>query len=337
MQFLTLVITAVTFMSTYIYFSVLQSIEPVGVRIFFLVILAGLLAALLWMPLSYWKEEKKRNPVIEQFLLYSAYTGMAIISFSLALAILKDILLLATRHSPWHSESASWAVLALTAACCGFGYWSATQNLKIKAVEVIDAKLPSAFDGLKIIQISDLHVGPTIKKEYVERVVELSNRAAPDLICLTGDMIDGEVKDLFAEIEPLRNLQATLGKFYVLGNHEYYWDAMGWRDALEKLGFKPLLNEHATLLREQQKFHVVGLTDPAAAGFKLEKPNFEKAMQGIPVEDFKLLLVHQPQYSMTAVTLPIQLQLSGHTHGVKRRAAQQLNPAKPMPASTSLT
>ena len=328
-----LVLSFVFAMCSYVYFSVLRALEPESLRLLILIVLSFFFLALLWMPLFYWREEKKRHPVIEQLMLYSAYSGMTIMSFTLAGALFKDLILLIARESPWHSSSGSWVVLLGTAACAGIGFWNATQNLKIKKVNVIDSSLPEAFNGMKIIQISDLHVGPTIRKKYVDHVVALANSEEPDLVCLTGDLIDGEVKDLWAEIEPLKNISAKLGKFYVLGNHEYYWDAMGWRDALEKLGFQPLLNQSAVVTVDvplsqglslgnvdaspggSQKIHILGLTDPAAAGFKLEKPNFEKALAGVPAGDFKILLVHQPQYYKTAATLPIQLQLSGHTHG----------------------
>jgi predicted MPP superfamily phosphohydrolase len=315
MAYFSILISAVGGICLYLYFSVIQAIEPLWARGSILVIMFALLGALLWMPLSYWRVEKPRNPKVELLLIYSAYTAMALISFSLALAVAKDLVLLAFQRAPWHSSQASWGVLAGTLVCCLVGFWSATQNLKIKNVKVPIKDLPKEFEGFKIVQISDLHVGPTIKKSYVERVVKLANEADADIVCLTGDMIDGEVAGLHAEIAPIQQIQARHGKFYVLGNHEYYWDAMGWKTSIENLGFQPLLNANANVAVNGRSMKIVGLTDPAAGQFKLEKPNFERALGGVLKEDFKILLVHQPQYAKEAETWNFQLQLSGHTHG----------------------
>jgi uncharacterized protein len=186
----------------------------------------------------------------------------------------------------------------------------------IYRVEVPIAGLPEAFDGFKIAQISDLHVGPTIGRRYTQKVVNLTNSLKADAIALTGDFLDGSVEQLSSGLAPISQLKAEFGMFYILGNHEFYWDAPTWAEHFKTLGARVLLNQHAVLKRGTSEIVMAGVTDISAGAMI---PGYEsdpaKAIIGAPKDAIKILLAHQPASYKAAAVAGYHLQLSGHTHG----------------------
>jgi predicted MPP superfamily phosphohydrolase len=172
------------------------------------------------------------------------------------------------------------------------------------------------LNGLKIVQLSDMHIGPTLKKDFCEMLVKEVNALNPDIIAITGDSIDGEVKFLKDDMAPLLNLKARLGVYYITGNHEYYWYANEWIEWARTSGLNPLLNENVKLNYNNTDFYLAGVNDPSAD--KLDKDNGsdpKKAAFGIPKEAYKILLAHQPKSCFKACKEGFHTQLSGHTHG----------------------
>lgn len=213
----------------------------------------------------------------------------------------------------------SGAVLASAGAASTIGYQEARRLARVKTQEVAIEGLPDSLDGFTIVQISDLHVGPTIKRDFLQVVVDRVNELDPDLIAITGDLVDGLPEKMRDEIAPLAELQAKHGAFYVTGNHEYYWDAPGWIEEVRRLGVVPLINEHRVLhpVGEAFPFVVAGVTDYSA---RRSMPGHAsdpvKALEGAPHHAvFKLLLAHQPKSIYDAARAQATLQLSGHTHG----------------------
>ncbi|HEX9282887.1 MAG TPA: metallophosphoesterase [Gemmatimonadales bacterium] len=183
-------------------------------------------------------------------------------------------------------------------------------------VNVPIAGLPRDLEGFRIVQLSDLHVGPTLKREFVERIVATANGLAPDLIALTGDVGDGFPPTLRDEVAPLARLAAPHGKYFVTGNHEYYWDAPGWVRELERLGFSPLVNAHRVIRRGAARLLVAGVTDHSASRLVPgHTSDPQAAVAGAPESDVRLLLAHQPKSAFAAHAAGFDLQLSGHTHG----------------------
>ena len=117
------------------------------------------------------------------------------------------------------------------------------------------------LNGLTIAQVSDLHVGPTIKKGYVEQVVDQVNNLNPDIIAITGDLVDGSVKYLAKHVEPLKDLHANIGKYFVTGNHEYYSGVDQWLDKTDQLGMTNLIDSHEIIKKGKD----------ASPGFNMEK------------------------------------------------------------------
>ncbi|MES2206166.1 MAG: metallophosphoesterase [Pseudomonadota bacterium] len=186
---------------------------------------------------------------------------------------------------------------------------------KVYNVDIPIKNLPSQFEGFKIAQITDLHIGPTIGKEYTEHVVNITNGLNPDLIALTGDFIDGTVSQLRDAVSALAHLKAKEGVFYTTGNHEYIWGAVEWIETFKQMGIRPLINEHVLIERNQAQFILAGITDPTAINFIREQASdVDKALEGTPKNLVKILLAHQPISYKQASPAGFDLQLSGHTH-----------------------
>jgi uncharacterized protein len=209
-------------------------------------------------------------------------------------------------------------VVGLSAGLAGYGLYAARSHLRIFEVSIPIRGLPPAMEGFRIAQISDIHVGLTIKGDYLEKVVEKVEGLAPDLIALTGDLIDGEVEHLRHQVSSLERLNAPCGCFFVTGNHEYYnSNPPAWIAEIERLGFTVLINEHRLVETSGERFLIAGVTDHSAGAVKglHAASNPQAALGDAPPGLFRLLLAHQPLSIFAAAKAGFDLQLSGHTHG----------------------
>ena len=187
---------------------------------------------------------------------------------------------------------------------------------EIVDVEIKLAKLPSRLDGFSIVQLSDLHVGPTIDRTFVQRVVDLTNDLAPDLIALTGDLVDGKLAALKDDAAPLGRLRSRHGTYAVTGNHEYYSGADPWIGYLSSLGIRYLRNQRVTIGDGRASFELAGVDDHGAHGFgRGHGENLAGATAGRDLNRPLVLLAHQPRQVRRAHRYGVDLQLSGHTHG----------------------
>jgi uncharacterized protein len=215
------------------------------------------------------------------------------------------------------SHTLPLAIVGISGGITTVGFAQALRGPRVKEIRVPIEGLPNVLSGLSIAQISDLHVGPTIGRKYVEDVVKRTNALNPDLIVLTGDLVDGSPEVLSDPLEPIRNLKAKYGVFFVTGNHDYYWGGQAWVDKFRNLGILPLINENAILNVGDSKFLLAGVTDPVGEEFlKDHKPDMAKASRiGSDVKcDLKILLSHRPDCFPEAEKAGFNLQLSGHTH-----------------------
>lgn len=205
--------------------------------------------------------------------------------------------------------------LASSTLVSGVGF---ANSFDPKVVQV-NIPLPTehkGLHGLKIIQLSDIHIGPTLKKDFCSMLVEKVNALKPDIIAITGDMIDGEVDFLKEELAPFLNFKSKFGTYFVTGNHEFYWYADKWVEWARMSGLNPLINENVKLNYNNTEFYLAGVNDPSS--HRLDKKNATdpmKASKGIPVNAYKILLAHQPNACFKASKAGFHTQLSGHTHG----------------------
>lgn len=208
------------------------------------------------------------------------------------------------------------SLVGLAGAQSAAGFLGNRRPLKVVEVEVPIPELHPDLDGLRIVQLSDVHVGPLISGDFVREVVELSNGLRPDLVAITGDLVDGSVDQLRNHTQPLSELKSTYGTFFCTGNHEYYSGAEEWCRECQRLGMVVLNNANRTLQVGAARLQVVGVTDRRAGDIlPSHRSDLGKALAGAPPADFRLLLAHQPGSVREAPAGEIDLQLSGHTHG----------------------
>jgi predicted MPP superfamily phosphohydrolase len=194
---------------------------------------------------------------------------------------------------------------------------SVRRPVDVRKVSVRLDRLPRAHDGFRIVQLTDVHVGPTIGRAFIEEIVARTNALAPDLIAITGDLVDGTVGDLAPAIEPLTRLRAPHGVYFVTGNHEYFSGAEAWLSELTRIGIRVLRNERVTIGNGADVFDLAGVEDRSAVhyGGLAPKEALARALAGRDRNREVVLLAHQPRTLLDADPFEIGLQLSGHTHG----------------------
>lgn len=205
---------------------------------------------------------------------------------------------------------------ALTGMATGVGFQKARKIPDIKEVTVEVPNLHANLDGLVIAQISDVHIGPTLKGDFLNGVIDRALSINADLIAVTGDSVDGYVDDIGSTMQALKRLRAPLGVFMVTGNHEYYFDGVAWASFYRDLGLNTLNNAHQLVRVGRARLLVGGVTDYRAGQMVPEHASDpHKAIEGAPDHDFSLLLAHQPTSIYEAAKAGWKFQLSGHTHG----------------------
>ena len=284
------------------------------------VLLAGLY---LLMPLSLLARRIRRQPLSDR-LAGAGVVAMGLFSSLFVLTLLRDLLGLPLWiGAPWLAQPAwlgpasALAVPALAVLATLWGYFNARRTARVVRVDVPIAGLAPDLHGFSIAQISDVHVGPTIKRAYVEAIVARTNALQADLVAITGDLVDGSVQHLAVHVAPLAALQSRHGTYFVTGNHEYYCGAQAWVDELRRLGLRVLLNEHVLLRRGAATLALAGVTDYGAHNFDAtQRSDPQAAIAGAPADaQLRVLLAHQPRSAVAAARAGFDLQLSGHTHG----------------------
>ena len=251
-------------------------------------------------------------------------TFVAVVALDVGSLILRLARRIAQRPAPEVSHArrtflarvTGGAALSIGSISMARGMATARGTHEVVDVEITLAKLPPSLDGFTIVQLSDLHVGLTIDRAFVQRVVDRTNGLAPDLIALTGDLVDGKVEDLRDDFAPLGSLRAKHGVFAVTGNHEYYAGVDPWIAELRRLGATYLRNERVTIAADRDGgFELAGVDDWGASSFRGHGEDLGRATTGRDPSRALVLLAHQPRQVHRAARHGVDLQLSGHTHG----------------------
>lgn len=191
-----------------------------------------------------------------------------------------------------------------------------SRRLRVRHLRVTHPDLPEGLDGLRIVQLSDLHVGPHTSRRFLARVRRAAEEARPDLIVVTGDLIDDHAGDVAVYSRTLGTLAAPLGVFAVAGNHDVY---AGWplvRSALETLPLTVLVNEARVLRHRGAELVLAGTGDPAGGrgGSATGGPDLRATLAAIPPGAFAIVLAHNPALWPPLARAGVPLTLSGHTH-----------------------
>lgn len=211
----------------------------------------------------------------------------------------------------------SIAVLVCTPILTAYGMYNALAVLVTRHVEIRLEELPPAFDGFRIVHLTDLHLGGILQKKWAARITKHTNELKPDLIAVTGDLVNSNVEELDSMMAPLAGLEAPQGKFFVTGNHEYYAGTAHWLPEIEKLGLRILRNEHVTISKNGQSFILAGIDGKFSHSFTRDEMDrdVDTALQGTAPENTIILLTHQSRVVKKAHQRGVDLLLAGHTHG----------------------
>ncbi|WP_434386709.1 metallophosphoesterase [Melittangium boletus] len=216
------------------------------------------------------------------------------------------------------ARAGAGAALVVTGGFSGYGMWRAFHPPVVNEAEVKLPGLPRVLDGLTIVQLSDIHVGPLIQRRFMDELVARTNALKGDLVCITGDLVDGSVEELGPAAAALRGLRSRYGTFFCTGNHEYYSGDEEWAEALTRMDVTVLRNRFVRVGDAGGSFDLVGVDDWAAArsGFPTRSYDLTAALQGRDPARASVLLAHQPAgWREQAQKAGMGLQLSGHTHG----------------------
>jgi predicted MPP superfamily phosphohydrolase len=286
------------------------------------VLTAGIFALAALVPLTFLAMRFLPRP-INAPLAWIVYTWLGFALYLFLLAVVTDLgrvfaaLVGALPEDPERRVLLARAVAGAIGVISGLvgvgGIVNVARGFRVRRVLVPLARLPRATSGYSIVQLTDLHVGPTLGRDFVESVVRETNRLAADLVVITGDLVDGTVEQLRTLVEPLKDLRARDGVYFVTGNHEYYSGADAWIDHLRTLGIRVLRNERVCI---RDAFDLAGVDDASAHRMLPHHgQDVSKALAGRDESRAVVLLAHQPKALKEAVRWNVDLQLSGHVHG----------------------
>ncbi len=270
---------------------------------------------------------RAKLPYAADLVAWTGFLLMGLFSSLFVLTITRDVFLFAVAAMAinWPSViqmgtlevSSALALLALAILVTICGLVNARRIATVVEIDIPITNLPPVLHGFSIVQISDIHIGPTIKIGYLRAIVAEVNKLDPDMIAITGDLVDGAVLDLAHHVAPLAELISRHGSYFVTGNHEYYSGAHEWVIEIRRLGITVLMNEHIVLDHGAATVVVAGVTDFSAHRFDAShQSDPHLAIAGAPQDvDIRLLLAHQPRSAAAAQKAGFHLQLSGHTHG----------------------
>jgi hypothetical protein len=265
------------------------------------------------------------NPMVDRYLgpkaarpiAWVAYVWMGSAFYLLLALWTSDLLLLVTGLDSLQAQRArAIGVLAFTALIVVLGMFGALRPAAIKRVSLTLPGWPRALDGYRVLQISDIHIGSLLQKRYAARLVAQCNAQRPDLLAITGDLVDGSAAALHEQTEPFGELRARDGVYFITGNHEYFSGDAPWVRRVSELGIRVLRNERVAIARDGAGFELAGVDDygssrrnPHGRGFDLDT-----TLAGWEPGTALILLSHDPRAFDLARARGVQLQLSGHTH-----------------------
>jgi predicted MPP superfamily phosphohydrolase len=261
-------------------------------------------------------------------IIWAAFTWLGFAFFLVVLALSVDVVRIASvvgriafekppiepERRLFLSRAIAGAIVVVALLVGLSGLREGLKRVHVKKIRISLRRIRPTRVGYRIVQLSDIHVGPTIGRDFVQNVVDQTNALNPDLIVITGDLVDGSVEKLADAVAPLADLKAKDGVYFVTGNHEYYSGVDEWLAHLATLGIRVLRNERVSI-GASDGFDLAGVDDYTGHGYPGHGPNLTRALAGRDRGRVLILLAHQPKQVFEAAQTDVDLQLSGHTHG----------------------
>ncbi|MGE8062483.1 metallophosphoesterase [Pseudomonas sp. NPDC089547] len=267
-------------------------------------------------------------PRLVLMVLGAIYGALLLMAMCMVIRDAVGLVLLLTRRKTGRILlTSSWVTMGLLVICIStslWGVWAAVKVPSVREVSIVVPGLSPQLDGYRIALLTDLHTSRLFQEPWIKSVVDKTNSLNPDVIAISGDLVDGTVADRKSDIAPLASLSAPDGVYAVAGNHEYYADYERWMDAFRGLGIIILENQHVVLRKEDGGFVLAGVPDEVAGSRGQTAPDITKALEGRPDGLPVVLLDHRPGHMRGNQAQGVDLQLSGHTHGGHIRGVDQI-------------
>ncbi len=250
------------------------------------------------------------------YYISSSFVGITFMLF--VVAVIYDLTITVSKRVPVdHSRRRVLKLIFdVTMLVAAFAYLlrGFSQGVKFPVINPVLVKVKDfPLEKFNLVQLTDVHVGRTIKRDFIEKLVEETNKLKPDMVVITGDLVDLPVTDIEYDLYPLKDLQAPT--YFILGNHEYFHGVGETVEYVKELGIKPLLNEHVVIGEGEQRFNLVGLNDVMGRRVDFFPPDAAAADKGMDQSRSCIVLAHQPRMIDEMDTYRCDLMLSGHTHG----------------------
>lgn len=250
------------------------------------------------------------------YMLTSSFVGVTFMLF--VVALIYDLSVTVSKRVPFDQSrrrtlklifDVTMLIMAVSYLLRGL-----SQGIKLPEINRVRVKIKDfPLDQFSIVQLTDIHVGRTIKRDFVEYLVEQTNRLKPDMVVITGDLVDLHISQIEYDLYPLKDIKAPT--YFILGNHEYFHGPGEALAFVRELGITPLLNEHVVIGEGDRQFTLVGLNDISGARIGLFPPDTAAAFNGVDQDKPCIVLAHQPRMITEMDNYRCDLMLSGHTHG----------------------
>jgi hypothetical protein len=266
---------------------------------------------------------RRRLGILSSALSWTAYVWLGFTFLLLTTTFASDAalwLLGAAATTPQDTlllERARALLVAVVAsAAAGVALRQGLAPPSVRRVEIPLARWPQALDGFRIVQISDVHIGPLLDRRFATEIATRVNALAPDLVAMTGDLVDGSVARIGDEVEPFGAIRARHGVYFITGNHDFYSGADAWVERVQELGWRALRNECVVIGDGDARFDLAGVDDHHGALLGPgQGEDLARALGGRETARPVVLLAHDPATFRRASQHGVDLQLSGHTHG----------------------
>jgi len=306
-----LVVMALT--NAYIYFRFLKRVAPGYSRLLILIPVILMLGEIFFI-LDVTTGFIPDSPLL--YLIDSAFIGITFMLF--VVATIYDLVVTVSSKVPFDRDRRKTIKiifdLTMIAASMSYLFQGLRQGFRPPIINRVQVRLKDfPINNFKIVQLTDIHVGRTIKRNYVEELVERTNALNPDLVVLTGDIIDLPIAKIRHDLEPLRNLKAPT--YFTLGNHEYFHDLEYSIEFLQSLGLRPLLNDSAVIRKSGHEFNLIGINDLTGQRMGIHPPDATQAYARADQRRHNIVLAHQPRMIDLVKDFRCDLMLCGHTHG----------------------